>query len=170
MLTQTTEIAIRALLHIAQLGEGQLVSAQAVAERIGSSPTYMVKTLGHLIRAGILRSHRGTQGGVTIDRAHDGITLLEIVEACQGKILGDFCQNESVRLSGVCAYHRAMLELHEAIIGTLSRWTLADLLKRPQGISGGLPVETCKMRFAGLVDVQLPVAATKPKRRSGRSV
>jgi DNA-binding IscR family transcriptional regulator len=70
------------------------------------------------------------KGGVTLSRPPEAITLLDVVEACQGKILGDFCQDFD-RMELVCAFHRAMAELHEAIITILKRWTLADLAQKP---------------------------------------
>jgi Rrf2 family protein len=147
MLTQTSELGIQVLLHLVLLGEDAPVSPRRIAESISSSPTYMSKVAGLLVRAGILRSHRGFKGGVTLAADPRELTLLEIVEACQGKVLGDFCQPFD-DLNLVCSYHRAMAELHDAIIKVLSRWTLADLAERPQPDPSLLPHVKCKLRLA----------------------
>jgi len=101
-----------------------------MAERLGESPSYLAKVVRHLVKAGILRAHRGVAGGVTLNRPPEEVSLLSIVEACQGAILGDFCQDAD-RLEKTCAFHQAGAELHGAIVGILSRWTLADLLRKP---------------------------------------
>ncbi len=148
MLTKTTHSAIRALIHLALLNTEEPVSPRRIAEQLGASPTYMAKVMRLLVRANILHAHRGALGGVTLSRHPSLISLQSIVEACQGPILGDFCQ-ETDRQELVCAFHRAVLELHQSIIGAMSRWTLADLASKPEP-SADLPL-TADCRMAGIV-------------------
>ncbi len=98
---------------------------------MGESATYLAKVIRHLVKAGILRAHRGVGGGVVLHRPPEAVSLRAIVEACQGAILGDFC-SATEDLSGVCALHQAGAELHRAIVGVLDRWRLADFLARPE--------------------------------------
>ncbi len=129
MLTKTSETALQALTLIAA-SDGAPLTPRHIAEQLGASPTYMAKITGALVKAGLLHGLRGTHGGVTLARPAEAITLLEVVEACQGRILGDYCVDaDTPKL--VCAFHKAMLELHEAIVSTLQRWTLAQILHKP---------------------------------------
>lgn len=130
MLTQTSETALRALLYLLVNKAEEPVPPSRIAQHIDASPSYTAKVTTALVKADILRAHRGVKGGVTLSRPPEKITLLEIVEACQGKVLGDFCQDFD-RMDLVCGFHRAMAELHQAIITTLNGWTLADLAKQP---------------------------------------
>jgi Rrf2 family protein len=107
------------------------MSPRLIADQLGESPSYLAKVFRELAKAGIVRAHRGVSGGVTLDRPPDGVNLLEIVEACQGMILGDFCQDAD-DVSDTCAFHQAAVELHSAVVGVLSRWTLARLLAKPR--------------------------------------
>lgn len=145
MLTRTTVSGIRALIYVALHGNDEPVPPHRIAECLNASPTYMAKTTNMLVKANILRAHRGAQGGVILARAPEQISLLEIVEACQGQIVGDFCQEAEV-LRSVCAFHRAMVELHEAMVGVLARWTLADLVAKPFPDEGAVGTERCCMR------------------------
>jgi Rrf2 family protein len=147
MLTQTSETAFRALVFLMVCKTDDPVPPARIAEHIDASPSYTAKVTAALVRAGILRAHRGMKGGVTLDRSPEEVTLLDVVEACQGKILGDFCQDFD-RLDLVCAYHRAMVELHEAIISTLKRWTLADLAKDPLPAPEIRDAVPCRMHFS----------------------
>jgi Rrf2 family protein len=149
MLTQTTEIAIRSLLHLAINNSNEPIPLPQLAVRIGVSSSYLVKVVGHLVRVGIVRSVRGVQGGVLLGRTPASISLLEIVEACQGKILGDYCEGRAER-DEVCAFHNAMLELYEEMIAVLSRWRLSDLVERPEGVKDGRVMSTCKMKLVAL--------------------
>lgn len=129
MLTQTTITAVRILIHLGRERATDVTSLKETATKLDESPTYLAKIVRHLVRAGILRAHKGKAGGVVLYRSPETVTLLSVVEACQGTIHGDFCQDVS-DLSKTCAFHRAAAELHQAIAGVLTRWTLADFIKR----------------------------------------
>jgi DNA-binding IscR family transcriptional regulator len=104
----------------------------------------MAKVLRSLVKAGILRAEHGSKGGVLLNRRPDEITLLAVVEACQGAIVGSYCGDiDDVRAT--CAFHRAAVELRKAITDVLSHWNLEHLIKAP-GPSKRLPGGTqCMM-------------------------
>lgn len=126
------------------LDEGdEPVSPREMAERLKLSPTYLSKINQRLVHVNILRAHQGAHGGVSLRRDPKDITLLEILEACQGQMLANYCEGNLV-LESVCAFHHAMHDLHLAVTESLSRWSLADLAARPGPLvtSGDLPVCT----------------------------
>lgn len=131
MLTKTSLSAIRALVYLGQSAPEGPISPRLMAERMGESPSYLAKVTRQLARSGILRAHRGVSGGVTLSRRPEEVSLLAIVEACQGPILTDFCE-DGADLAQTCAFHQAAAELHDAIVGVLSKWTLAELLAKPR--------------------------------------
>ncbi len=130
LLTKTSTSALRALIQLGQQGPGVVLSPRRLAESLAESPTYMAKVCRLLVKAGILRAERGSRGGVLLGRHPREISLLSVVEACQGAILGSYCRG-AFELKDTCAYHQATVELHQAIVKVLSRWTLAHLLKKP---------------------------------------
>lgn len=130
MLSKTALLATRALVILAKESSGQVMSPRKIASYLNESPAYLAKVLRLLVRAGILRAERGVAGGVFLSRPSHEITLLQIVEACQGIIHGDYCQHLEDSTS-VCAFHQASVELEGAVVGVLNRWTLADLQERP---------------------------------------
>ncbi len=131
MLTKTSLSAVRALAFLGRNRRQQPWSPRSIAEQLGESPTYLAKVVRHLVRADIVKAHRGVNGGVTLHRPPEAITLLSILEACQGAIPGDFC-SDTDDLGHTCAFHQAGAELHRAVVGVLSRWTLADFLSNPK--------------------------------------
>lgn len=137
MLTKTTLSAIRELIHLASTPDGKPLSPRSIAKRLDLSPTYTAKVTAQLARSGILQTHRGAQGGVTLARQPESITLLEIFEACQGRVVGDYCKS-GVPAPQTCSFHRMAAELHQAIVEVLSGYSLADLMVRP--------VPICKLR------------------------
>lgn len=144
MLTETTVAAIRVLVHLALQPEDDPVSARQSAADLGLSPSYLAKIIHLLTRAGLLTAHRGVHGGVTLASRPKDITLLDVVDVCQSPILADFCTAEA-RLNQVCAFHRSMAELHEALTKVLSRWTVADLAAKPAPSPAVAKKGACRM-------------------------
>jgi Rrf2 family protein len=131
MLGKTSVLAIRVLIHLGERQAGLCVSPRRLADDLGESPTYLAKVCRLLVKAGILRAHKGALGGVALSRPAAEVTLLSMVEACQGTITGDYCFGR-LEPEEVCSFHRAAVELHEAVTGVLARWNLARLLERPR--------------------------------------
>lgn len=157
MLSKTSLSALRALSFVAQqeCAAEAYWSPRRIAETLGESPTYLAKVLRHLVKAGILRAEKGVKGGVRLALPVERISLLAVVEACQGTIIGDYCSAAGAGdITSFCAFHQAALELHQAITGVLGKWTLADLLKKPYHdgpVTIGVPcLMGCRESEAGL--------------------
>ncbi len=151
MFTRTSELAIRTLILIVFRQNGKPLKPGLLATELGCSPSYLAKTLQLLVKGGILSSVRGAGGGVMFERDPADVSLLEIFQACQGLLIGGYCQAIGTPLSGaVCSYHEAMQELHRVTVQTLSKWTLADLLRRPARKPRGTAEDSpCKIYFEG---------------------
>lgn len=160
MLGKTSLSAIRALLVLAQEPPETVMSPRRLAQMLRESPTYLAKVMRQLGKAAIVEAEMGAKGGVRLLRPAEEVTLLAIVEACQGAILPDYCRSAQPGL-GVCGFHRAAAELHLAIIGVLERWTLRDLLAKPtEAGAGGM---TCLMaRALNFNTLQFPTPQKLP--------
>lgn len=154
MMTRTSELALQALLVIGLEGDGEPLSPRQLADKLDCSQSYLAKVLGMLVKAGLLRSYRGAKGGVVLARPAEQVQLLHVVEACQGMLVANYCRSiEGAPDFPVCAFHRAMEDVHRATVEALSRWTLGDLLAQPT--PGRIPDDggpPCKMRFRGWED------------------
>lgn len=147
MLTKTTESAVKVLMYLVLRKSQVPITPRFIAEQIGESPTYMAKITRLLVKVDVLRAHQGVHGGVTLDRAPEDISLLDIFEACQGKVAKDYCSEHGV-ISQVCGFHRAMLELNRSVVDVLSKWTLGDLAKKPAPAKAIANTVECRMKTA----------------------
>ncbi len=128
-LTSATRYALRALTHLARHGDGRLPASAAVAEAEGLPEKFLVKVLLPLVRAGVLESLRGTQGGYRLARPAKGITLREVVQAVDGPVQGEVPpvgadaggRRFDARLRAACE------KAAEAVRERLRRVRLADL-------------------------------------------
>ena len=153
MVTKTSLSAVRTLLYLAHNAQGRILPPRRIAGALGESPTYLAKVARLLVKAGILRAEKGVKGGVQLSRPPAQITLLSVVEACQGTIVGNYCQM-GCPVETTCAYHQAAVELQQAITGVLSRWSMAQLVNQPRP-TGKLP--------EGFTCVLLDARRTKPE-------
>ena len=159
MITKTSLLATRALVFLAEAEQGVVASPRSIAAQLGESPAYMAKVLRSLVKAGILRAEHGRNGGVLLNRRPSDVSLLAIVEACQGAIAGSYCQGIA-DLRTACAFHRAAVELQHSVVSVLSRWNLEQLAASPRP-SKRLPGEMhCMM--AGF---PVAIAGTDPEPR-----
>jgi len=131
MITKTSEIAIQSMVYLALKGARNPIPPVRIAQVIGCSPSYLRKTMGQLVKAGLLTSRRGPHGGMVLARAAEEVTIHAIVEACEGLVIGAYCRAIGDSIGPVCAYHRAMWDIRQATINAMMRWTLADLVSCP---------------------------------------
>ncbi len=145
MFSNTTITAIQALTYIALHNKQEPVSHLELTKHIHISTSYLSKIMTLLTKARLLNAHRGPSGGFTLNLPPEQITLLEIVEACEGKILGDYCKDTD-DLDHVCSFHKAMYEVRVTLTTTLRKWTLDKIIQKPLPNEKLLPFVNCRMK------------------------
>lgn len=122
----------RALLDLALNAKGEIVQLKDIAERQALSPSYLEHLFIPLIAAGLVKSTRGSRGGVALARPAHEIKLREIVEALEGPTFLVDCLNGSndCPRSGACATQDFWEELNDAIAYVLDKTTLADIVEK----------------------------------------
>jgi Rrf2 family protein len=86
--SRTAVYAIHAMAHIAEQDETQPVIGRKMAQRLDVPQGFLVRLLGTLARSELLRSIKGPNGGYNLGRPAKVITLLDIIEAAEGPIMG----------------------------------------------------------------------------------
>ncbi len=99
-ITRQADYAVRAVLHLARMGNTERAATSTVAKEQNIPPSFLAKIISQLSIAGLLHTSRGARGGVTLAREPKDITLLEVVEAIDGPIQ----LNECVGNDGVCTF------------------------------------------------------------------
>jgi Rrf2 family nitric oxide-sensitive transcriptional repressor len=80
--SQTVEYALRAVVHLASEAPGGRTTDQ-IAKVTRVPRAYLSKVLQSLAHGGIVNSQRGLGGGMTLARAPDELTILEVVNAVE---------------------------------------------------------------------------------------
>lgn len=81
MLSQTMEYALRAMTCLAQLDPEESANSETIAERTQVPQGYLSKILRDLVVAELVDSQRGRNGGFSLARPANKISLLDVVNA-----------------------------------------------------------------------------------------
>jgi Rrf2 family protein len=130
MLSITAKHALRALVHLARLPEGEIVLGRDLARAADIPPNYLSKILGALGTAGIIGATRGMGGGYRLQRRPDQVHLLEIVELFDRHRTSTGCLldgNHRCSDDTPCTAHRAWRDVKRAYVDFLETTTLRTL-------------------------------------------
>jgi Rrf2 family protein len=100
-LSEIVEWGLHSCLALAMLPRGTRMPARYLAEYHGLKPAYLSKTMHKLVASKIVTSAEGRNGGLSLARPADQISVLEIVQALDGK--EHFFRCSEIRQQGPCA-------------------------------------------------------------------
>jgi len=90
------------------------------------------KILGKMVRAGLLRSHRGLRGGFALAVQASDISIADIIEAVDGPVQLTNCLGEETsdcdRISN-CGTRSQWYRINEAVKGALNRVPLSQMIE-----------------------------------------
>ncbi len=136
-LSEGVEWGLHCVSVLAGLPPGATLPAKALAEYHGLSETYLAKHLQALTNAGIIESVPGPKGGYRLQRPPQEITVLEVMEAIDGREPLFRCTE--IRQQGPlaqgpqayqhpCGIHVVMARAEKAWRDALREQTIADLV------------------------------------------
>ncbi|UCF39539.1 MAG: Rrf2 family transcriptional regulator [Gemmatimonadota bacterium] len=132
MLSGTAEYALRAVVWLARQPDDQSVRASDLAESIGVPRNYLGKILHDLVRAGILESARGKNGGFRLATPPEELTLLRVVSSFDTIGVGAerrcLMGRPECDSSDPCPVHRRWQNASEAISRFFEETTVGDVL------------------------------------------
>ncbi|CAN5338410.1 Rrf2 family transcriptional regulator [soil metagenome] len=131
MISQTTEYALRVIVHLASL-DGKPATIQQIAKATLIPPGYLAKVLKGLSRAGLVISQRGLHGGSILARSPSKITVYEVVQSVAPLARILTCPL-GLRTHGtkLCALHRRLDDAIAMVEAAFRKSTIADLLAEP---------------------------------------
>ncbi len=139
-LSRTVAYAIQATLQLAQNNSESPVPCSQLAAEGHMPERFLLQILRHLVTHGILHSTRGVEGGYTLDRKPEQVSLLDVIEAIEGPLTSalpaaDGCASYEAKL------RKALDEITCTVRRQLEAIKLSDLLAAPVSAkSDGRPV------------------------------
>jgi Rrf2 family protein len=136
-ITRQADYALRAMLYLARLEPKERAATSRIAEEQEIPPSFLAKIISQLSIAGLINTSRGARGGVSLARAPQEISLLDVVEAIDGPIT----LNECVSDPSVCSFgdncpiHEVWCEAKAELVKKLRASTFDKLLEREKHLT-----------------------------------
>ena len=108
-ITSKSRYAVVAMAELGRSGDRPM-PVKELAERRGIPDQFLEQLFSTLRRSGLLTSHRGSKGGYTLSRPASDITVLEVVQALDGKIGQEADEAGGIWLDGITALRKVFGE------------------------------------------------------------
>lgn len=128
-LNRQTDYALRAVLYLAS---HPLANISEVAEAQYVPQDFLAKIMQKLAKAGIVKTHRGIGGGISLARSASEINMLQIVEAMEGPLSLNRCFSHPGECPReyYCAIHDELFAAQQGLAQALAKIDMAKLAKK----------------------------------------
>ena len=128
-LTTFSDFALRVLMYAAAAGD-RLITIEETAKIYKVSRAHLMKVVNILTRTGYLKGVRGRSGGFTLAKPPEAINLGAVVRATEPDfaLVECFASGSQCIITRRCQLPEVLNEALNAFIGTLDRYTLADIM------------------------------------------
>lgn len=136
-LTRDGEYAVRAVLYLSSQPEGKISLISEIAETQEVPKSYLSKIMQHLVRAGLVKSRRGINGGFMLARPAEMITMRQAIEAVEGPIFLNVClvRKGECHRDDFCPVHLVWKEAQRRLLEVLDGKTMAELAVEGEALS-----------------------------------
>lgn len=129
-LTKKADYGLIAMRHLASCEDHAACSAKEVAETYGIPQEALAKILQRLVKAKLLVSQHGMNGGYALAREARSISALEVIKAIEGPLFITSCttsHGDCVQ-SPKCTVREPLRKVSETIQQVLTRMKISDML------------------------------------------
>ena len=135
-LTKKADYGLMAMKHLAERAHQGACSAKDVADAYGIPQEALAKILQRLVKAGLLQSQHGANGGYTLARAANKISAFEVIRAIDGPLFITSCitVRGECGQSGRCTIREPLRRVNESIEQVLRRITISEMKEEPEEV------------------------------------
>ena len=128
LFTKTCEYGLQAMIFLAT--EDRKMGITEISEKQGLPSHYLSKILQNLVKAKILESAKGPNGGFWLAKPASNIRLAHIVDAIDGMETLEKCGLglKACDSKNPCAVHNEIKPLRESIVQVFYKNTLSDVV------------------------------------------
>jgi len=150
-ITRRGDYGLVAVLFLARDHDGRLAQIHEIASSCNLPEPFLAQIMRLLVRAGLVKSKKGVGGGFALARDPKTISFLEVLEALEGPVAVNRCQNpvDTCEHAGNCSMEFVWTRAQGALVNVLGDAKIGDAL-----CSGCFP-------FAGMNGAQEPRDAAK---------
>jgi Rrf2 family protein len=123
------DYAVRAAVELAATSDAKPVKAERIATAQGVPLNFLENILGELRHAGIVRSHRGADGGFRLAKPADEISIADVIRAVEGPLatVRGGPPEDSVYPGAASALPRVWIAVRKNLRNVVEHVTLSDV-------------------------------------------
>jgi len=121
-----TELAMRALWLLDEMES--ITPAKTLAPDLGTTTHYLPHVMKPMVEAGWVASEPGPRGGYRLSVPLESLTVLALIEACEGPVDDQRCVLKGGPCGGAqtCALHTPWMDARASLKGRLASISISD--------------------------------------------
>jgi len=129
-ISRRTDYGVRVITDLAALPKDSRASTSDIAARQNIPAPFLAKIISQLSMSGLVSTHRGAGGGVSLARPASEISLLEVIEALDGPVRLNRCaiEPDACPRNGHCPVHAIWAQAQTDLTSLLNDTTFDDLI------------------------------------------
>lgn len=133
-LTRAADYGVRVMIYLAAADPEARISLFDLAVQTNAPDSFLSKVLQALSRAGYISSRRGQSGGFKMSSKGREASMLDVIEAVDGKIFLNACliAGKSCNRKQSCPAHPIWADAQRAMLQVLGAATIANLAAESQ--------------------------------------
>jgi Rrf2 family protein len=131
-LTREGDYGIRSVLYLARQPYKKVSFVTEISEEYKIPRSFLAKILQKLVKAKIVRSYRGVKGGFSLARQAKEISVLDVLEAIEGKLTMNICLADKKKcdFSRHCPIHSVWANVQMKVTDVLKKSNFDDLARQ----------------------------------------
>ncbi|MBC6973203.1 Rrf2 family transcriptional regulator [Bacillus sp. Xin] len=132
--SKATNYALHTMVYLTLTPKGKSTGVEQLAKIQNLSPTYLSKILTKLVKAGLIESNPGVNGGYSIARQSHNISFLDVIHAIEGQTTLFSCSLEHEKLfrNEDCLIENVMIDAENKMKDELNKKYIIDIAKQIQ--------------------------------------
>jgi Rrf2 family transcriptional regulator, iron-sulfur cluster assembly transcription factor len=128
-LTREGDYGIRSVLYLARQPYKKISFVAEISEQYKIPRSFLAKILQKLVKAKIIRSYRGVKGGFSLARQAKDISVLDVLEAIEGKLAMNLCLADKKKcdFSRNCPIHSVWFNVQSKVVEVLKKSNFEEL-------------------------------------------
>ncbi len=131
-ITREGDYGIRSVLYLARQPFKKVSFVNEISEDYKIPRSFLAKILQKLVKAKVVRSYRGVKGGFSLAKPPREISILEVLEAVEGKLQVNLCiaDRKKCGFSKHCPVSSVWQTVQSRVVDVLKKSNFEELAKQ----------------------------------------
>lgn len=131
-ITREGDYGIRSVLYLARQPYKKVSFVNEISEDYKIPRSFLAKILQKLVKAKVVRSYRGVKGGFSLARSPKDISMLDVLEAIEGRLSVNLCimDRKKCGFSRQCPVQHVWHTVQSRVTDVLKKTNFEELAKQ----------------------------------------